>query len=222
MYQVKHLYRHINAGKLSQEVALPSAHWRTMPSINMESYSLRPLLLSDADAWFSYLSLAQVAEHTSWNVTSSRDLLGLIGSYNHANVDASIRFAIVHTLEPAIQNNLGNKDKQATQPMQHSQNLIGSIGFHSVSDANKTAEIAYDLHPDFWHKGLMSHCCDALVKWGFQERGLLRIQATVLPDNVASISVLKKSGFEYEGRLRQLKKVRGVSQDFLMFSKIEV
>jgi ribosomal-protein-alanine N-acetyltransferase len=177
----------------------PKAVWRNLPTLSIDGYSLRPLQKEDVDAWFAYLSLHQVKEHTSWDVKSPHDLLGLIAKYNHANVDASIRFAIVHDLH---------------------QRMIGSIGFHSVSDMNKTAEIAYDLHPDFWNKGIMTHCCEVLLQWGFQERGFVRIQATVLPENGASINVLKRCGLTLEGRLRQLKKVRGVSKDFLMFSKI--
>lgn len=194
MYQAKNIYQ--NSGT---ELKLPLANWRKLPALAMDAYSLRPLILSDADAWFSYVTLPKVYEHTSWDVKSAHDLSALIRSYNLANIDASIRFAIVHNVE---------------------QRMIGSIGFHSVSDLNKKAEIAYDLHPDFWNKGIMKKSCESLLEWGFQERGFVRIQATVLPENIASINVLNRCGFILEGRLRHFKKVRGVSKDFFMFSKL--
>jgi ribosomal-protein-alanine N-acetyltransferase len=42
----------------------------------------------------------------------------------------------------------------------------------------------------------------AVTAFGLDELGLCRIQATVLPENAASLRVLVKSGYEREGLLR--------------------
>ena len=42
--------------------------------------------------------------------------------------------------------------------------LIGTIGFHTVSDVNRTAEIAYDLAPDYWGRGIASAVCSSVTE----------------------------------------------------------
>ncbi len=39
--------------------------------------------------------------------------------------------------------------------------------------------------------------------FAFQRLGLHRVQASVVPENSASVAVLKKNGFQEEGLLRQ-------------------
>jgi [ribosomal protein S5]-alanine N-acetyltransferase len=65
------------------------------------------------------------------------------------------------------------------------------------------ADIAYYLSKDYWNKGFISEAVNAVICFGFERLGLHRIQATVMPENEASIRVLEKVGFSREGLLRQ-------------------
>lgn len=65
------------------------------------------------------------------------------------------------------------------------------------------ADISYYLSKEFWNQGIASEAVDAVVKFGFENLGLHRIQATVLPDNIYSIKLLKRIGFAEEGLLRK-------------------
>jgi ribosomal-protein-alanine N-acetyltransferase len=65
------------------------------------------------------------------------------------------------------------------------------------------ADIAYYLSKDYWNKGIMSEAAKEVVRFGFEDLGLHRIQATVLPENIYSLRILKKIGFIEEGLLRK-------------------
>jgi [ribosomal protein S5]-alanine N-acetyltransferase len=98
---------------------------------------------------------------------------------------------------------------------------VGTIGFHSISPENRSAELAYDLAPDWWGKGIASEMCRDLVEWAHSQVGLLRVQATVLTSNSRSIEVLQRCSFKREGLLRSYRIVRGRPGDFWMYSHVQ-
>ncbi len=167
------------------------------PPVEGAPVVLRPLAHTDVDAWYAYLLIQSVVEHTSWNVRSTDDLEVLVEDCESEDRDSAVRYAIV---DP------------------HDDSLIGTIGFPSVSWLHGTAEVAYDLKPAAHGRGIASACCLALTEWALFEKGFVRIQATVL-DSLASIRVLEKAGFAFEGTLHDLKKVRGVPCDFQLFCR---
>jgi ribosomal-protein-alanine N-acetyltransferase len=99
-------------------------------------------------------------------------------------------------------------------------NLIGAIRYNSFEKKWKCGEIGYELHPDFWGKGLMSEAVGLIVICGHQTFGLNRIEAWTLPGNAASDRVLEKSGFRYEGTLRQKAWFKSAYHDFRMFGRL--
>ena len=96
--------------------------------------------------------------------------------------------------------------------------LIGGCGFHDFVRFNRRIEIAYDIHPDFWRKGISFKAIMEVVKFGFMHMALERIQATTVKNNEASISLLLKFGFQKEGILRKYKFFKGRMTDILIFS----
>jgi ribosomal-protein-alanine N-acetyltransferase len=98
--------------------------------------------------------------------------------------------------------------------------VVGAIRYNNFHKKSKCGEIGYELHPDFWGKGLMTEAVAAIVTCGHQTFGLNRIEAWTLPGNVASERVLEKSGFRYEGTLRQKAWFKGGYHDFRMFGRI--
>lgn len=95
--------------------------------------------------------------------------------------------------------------------------LIGGCGFHDFVRFNRRIEIAYDLHPDFWRRGIMTKALKEIIKFGFMHMGLERIQATTIQENTASINLLLKLGFQKEGLLRKYKFFKNKMTDILMF-----
>jgi len=98
--------------------------------------------------------------------------------------------------------------------------LIGAIRFNHFDKKWRVGEIGYELHPDYWGRGLMSEAVAAVVACGYQSFRLNRIEAWTLPGNGASDRVLEKSGFRYEGTLRQRAYFKGGYHDFRMFARL--
>ncbi|KWO46450.1 GCN5 family acetyltransferase [Burkholderia sp. MSMB1459WGS] len=169
------------------------------PRSGFPGLSLRQLERADLDAWYAYLSNPDVVRHTSWNLRSPDDLLPLFDDIESADPDSVRRLAIVDTASDA---------------------LAGTIGLHTVSTVNRSAEIAYDLAPSHWGRGIASAVCEAVTAWAFAHGGFIRMQAVVLIGNAGSARVLQKCGYRYEGLLRAYKMVRGTPGDFAMYARL--
>lgn len=98
--------------------------------------------------------------------------------------------------------------------------LIGAVRFNSIDKRWKAGEIGYELHPDFWGKGLMTEAARLVVACGHEVFKLNRIEAWTLPGNGASDRVLEKAGFRHEGTLRQKAWFKGGFHDFRMFGRL--
>jgi ribosomal-protein-alanine N-acetyltransferase len=81
--------------------------------------------------------------------------------------------------------------------------IIGIIEAMDFDHKVNKVTIGYFLHPDHWHKGYSTEAVKILVRFLFEEAGVNRIQAEVMPKNIHSKKVLLNNGFLYEGTLRQ-------------------
>ncbi|MDQ6627638.1 MAG: GNAT family N-acetyltransferase [Pseudomonadota bacterium] len=170
-----------------------------LPESHHPLVSLRPIVDADLPVWYDYLSLSLVFEHTSWNLSSWQDLAPYVWSADARTESSLLRLAIA---------------------LRSSGQLVGTIGFHSVSPQNRSAELAYDLSPSLWGRGIATDACRTMVDWGHASAGLLRIQATALESNWRSAAVLQRCGFVREGLLRSYRMVRGRAGDFHMFAHV--
>lgn len=98
---------------------------------------------------------------------------------------------------------------------------IGSIGLMIGQDVHRfSAELGYWLAEPFWGKGIMSSAVVTVVQYGFESLRLNRIYAEPYHTNPASIRVLQKAGFEYEGRMRANVVKKGKILDQLLYAII--
>lgn len=99
--------------------------------------------------------------------------------------------------------------------------VIGSCGYFNLNEASQMAEIGYDLHPDYWHKGIMREAVRAIIVYGFSDAfffHLNRIEATTYPEHAASIKLLLSQGFQSEGIRREYGIWKGQTHDLSSFS----
>lgn len=80
-------------------------------------------------------------------------------------------------------------------------NIIGTIGFNNYQ-LNHRSNVGYDLAAAFWGNGYVTEALKEIIKYGFQQLKVNRIEAEVMPENIASARVLEKAGFQKEGLLR--------------------
>lgn len=170
-----------------------------LPESSHDQIVLRPIKANDIPAWYRYLSLPHVLEHTSWNLQSQSELSPYVWGAEAVSPSSRLRLAIA----------LRSNDE-----------LVGTAGFHTVSPEHRSAEITYDLAPAMWRKGIASHVCGVLTRWAHLHVGLVRVQAAVLESNWRSIKVLERCGFQREGLLRSFRFVRGKPGNFFMYSHL--
>jgi [ribosomal protein S5]-alanine N-acetyltransferase len=99
--------------------------------------------------------------------------------------------------------------------------VIGLCGFNYWSRRDHRASIGYDLARAYWGKGIMPEALGAVLRFGFTEMGLNRIEADTSVYNTNSQSVLAKMGFQPEGRQREQYYEEGAYHDLLLFSLLK-
>ena len=105
--------------------------------------------------------------------------------------------------------------------IEHKENgaLLGAIGI--VPSARfRRAEIGYWLGVEHWNHGYMTEAARRVVAFGFEQLGLVRIQATCYPRNPASAKVMQKIGMAYEGLLRGYIYKDGAQEDIAMYAML--
>ncbi len=80
---------------------------------------------------------------------------------------------------------------------------VGSIGAFRLFDDLQLFEVGYCIGKKFWNMGITTEAMHALIKFFFEEVGVNRIEARHDTKNPASGVVMKKSGMQLEGILRQ-------------------
>ncbi|EAC2681723.1 N-acetyltransferase [Listeria monocytogenes] len=75
-------------------------------------------------------------------------------------------------------------------------NAIGSLGINDINKTNQTIEIGYELAKSHWRQGFMFEILTTFLTTVKPYLPYKVLTAKVPPDNVASIKLLKKLGFE--------------------------
>ena len=98
---------------------------------------------------------------------------------------------------------------------------VGGIGILLQEDVHRrSAEIGYWLGEDYWGRGIVTEAVRRVTDWAFENFDLCRIFAHVFAWNPASMRVLEKAGYEYEGRLRQSVTKDGQTIDQVIYAII--
>jgi ribosomal-protein-alanine N-acetyltransferase len=98
----------------------------------------------------------------------------------------------------------------------------GGIGFILQEDvARRSVEIGYWLGEAYRGRGIATDAVRALSEHIFANFDICRIYSTVFESNPASIRVLEKAGYAYEGRQRKAVTKNGETLDALMYALIK-
>jgi ribosomal-protein-alanine N-acetyltransferase len=76
--------------------------------------------------------------------------------------------------------------------------LIGVVCLWKFSEDYRVAELGYELMPRFQKKGFMQEAVSRVIRHGFEQIGLGRIEAVTHHKNKNSIRILEKNGFILE------------------------
>lgn len=114
----------------------------------------------------------------------------------------------------------GTASRWWLQPLANPNIVIGNINLTQiVRGAFQNGMLGYAIDSDHEGFGLMREALLAIINHTFSpEFNLHRIQANVRPENVRSIGVIQRLGFEQEGMAREYLFIDGAWRDHLMFT----
>ena len=100
--------------------------------------------------------------------------------------------------------------------------LLGGIGVANIRrGVAQMASLGYWIGQPHARQGYMTESVRTVVRFGFNQLGLHRIEAVCLPTNIASKHLLERVGFTLEGYARAYLRIDGAWQDHLMFAMLK-
>jgi RimJ/RimL family protein N-acetyltransferase len=89
--------------------------------------------------------------------------------------------------------------------------MVGNVSLFAIDADDRVAKIGYRVHPAARGRGVARQMLDAVARWAFESRGLMRVQLEHSVANVASCRVAEAAGFTYEGTARSAYAVPGTA-----------
>ena len=80
--------------------------------------------------------------------------------------------------------------------------------------------VGYIIHQDYRGKGYATEAVKLIIDYLFETKDIVRIQAECNPENYASVQVLEKAGFTYEGLKRKASLIQGIYMDGAIYSTL--
>ncbi|MBO0995012.1 GNAT family N-acetyltransferase [Bacillus sp. SD088] len=170
-----------------------------MPVLETERLRLRKLKDTDVEDVFYYGSDVKVSRYVTWD--------------RHQTITDTKQF-----LEFAKERYAENQVAPWGIEWKETGKIIGTIDFIWWKPKHRSAEIGYVLSRDFWGKGIMTEAAKEVIRFGFEEMDLMRIQARCLDENIGSSRVMEKAGMSFEGILRKAMFTKGKHWDIKIYS----
>lgn len=163
----------------------------SIPAFETERLKIRLFKEDDVDDLYEYCSDEEVTKYLSFETYNNKQqaidrINYCMGLYQR--LDKEITWAIEYKEEGKV---------------------IGNIDLIRWNEKDKEAEIGYILNRKYWNKGFMTEALKPLLRFGFENMELNRIEIRCDERNVASARVIEKNGLTYEGTWRQKKIIKG-------------
>lgn len=176
-------------------------HFDPFPTLNTPRLILRALRPDDLNDLYIYASDPEIDCYTPWRHYTSMDeartdLDEFLADYEQGGLGA---FGIEHRAD---------------------RRLIGIVTFSPPHPRHRRAELGYTISRPYWGHGYASEAAAELVRFAFEEMGLVRVEAVCLPENIASRRVMEKIGMQYEGILHSYQTWRDVPCDLVIYAVV--
>jgi ribosomal-protein-alanine N-acetyltransferase len=100
--------------------------------------------------------------------------------------------------------------------------MVGGLTIANIRrGVAQAGSVGYWVGAPFARKGYMTAAVRALIPYSFSALRLHRVEAACIPDNVASIRLLEKTGFKREGYARGYLCINGIWQDHLLYARLK-
>lgn len=149
------------------------------PQLATKRLVLRQLTVADADAIAALRSNAIVNKYLGRSKTTSpAEAIQFIDKINTAiSNNTSLYWVIV---------------------LQENNEMVGTICLWNIIIEDDSAEIGYELDPNFHGRGIMQEAIQAVIDFAFNTMQVNVITAFTVPDNIASAKLLEKNNFKLD------------------------
>ena len=96
--------------------------------------------------------------------------------------------------------------------------LYGVVGLEALTHAHQSAELGYWLRKEVTGRGIMNEAARSLLTWAFSRLNAHRIRVAAATDNHASLNVIHRLGFRFEGIAREAERCDGRWLDHAVFA----
>jgi RimJ/RimL family protein N-acetyltransferase len=153
------------------------------------------------------------------------DLDGIVKYANNRTVWLGLRdmFPYPYTRSDAVAwlNRVAADDLETHYAIATPAEPIGGIGMTIKSDIHRlSAELGYWLGEPFWGRGITTSAVTRFTDYAFATFDITRLYAEVFSNNIASIRVLEKAGYVYEGCQRKHVIKDGKILDMLIYAVV--
>ena len=114
------------------------------------------------------------------------------------------------------------KEKMFAVRLLENDELLGNVGFKSVGEIHRTAEMGIMLgNPKYQRKGYGMEAINLLLDYGFSFLNLRNISLNVFEYNEVAYNLYKKIGFKEAGRLRKAVEILGKTYDVIIMDMLK-
>jgi ribosomal-protein-serine acetyltransferase len=103
----------------------------------------------------------------------------------------------------------------------YKEQVVGRIGLYFLDKMNRIASIGYWVSEEHQGEGIISKACETVMKYGFEELNLNRIEVKCGTGNSKSLAIPKRLGFQREGIIRQGELLNGRFVDLYLYSMLQ-
>jgi ribosomal-protein-serine acetyltransferase len=96
--------------------------------------------------------------------------------------------------------------------------FLGVVGLESLAHLHQSADLGYWLRVDGAGHGYMTEACRAILTWAFKHLNAHRIRVAAATGNEASLAVIRRLGFHFEGIAREAERCQGRWLDHALFA----
>lgn len=173
--------------------------FKDLPTLETERLTLRKFTIDDRQDMFDYSSEPDVSRFVPWET--------------HKTIEDTNDF-LSYIL------NQYSQGKLSPWAIEYKENkkVIGTIDYVAWSPSHHRAEIGFILSKDYWGKGLIVEAASKVIKFGFNNMELNRIEAPCMVENVQSQRVLQKLGMKLEGISKEKYFIKGKFRDMATYS----
>lgn len=166
-------------------IILSKSPYEQFPHIVADEITLRKIVASDLDNLFEIYSNEKLFQYSPVMFKKNKDTVAnMIGHFERDfHKRKEIFLGICLNSEP--------------------NDIVGVAEIFDYSPEVNMITIGYRLNDRFWDKGIATKAVKAMTDYLFNDIGINRIQAFVMPENIKSQNVLQRNGFVKEGIIRQ-------------------